>query len=69
MSRMVSRKDSDNEIYSASQLLSGMMVCNLEHQAIGHPAYWITYPDHDLEVLGSSDAVILCRFPTKSASA
>ena len=40
---MASRSDSESATYSASQEESAMMVCNLEHHAIGHPAYMMTY--------------------------
>src|SRR5687767_10561423 len=55
-------------LYSASVVLSATSDCSFEAQIIGHSAYVTTNPDRDLAIAGSSLAVTLSQFPTKSAS-
>ena len=43
----------DNAMYSASVVDSAVRVWSLDDQVMGHPAYMITHPDHDLAVMGS----------------
>ena len=65
----MSLKHCNNEMYSASQVLNSMMVCNLELHMIGQLEKVITYKDCDLAVLGSSVSICLYQLPAKSVSA
>ena len=66
---MTSRRLADSAVYSASVVLSATSVCSLDAHTMGQPAYVMMYPVRDLAVDGSTSAVVLFQFPTKSASA
>ena len=65
---IASRNAYDKPVYSLSVLLRAISVWSCDRQVIGHLAYVITYPCHDLAVSGSEDASFESQFPAKSAS-
>ena len=56
-------------MYSASVVLNAVSVCNLDCHTMGHPAYLMTNPVLDFDVLESPSAVSGFHVPQKSASA
>ena len=59
---------SEHVVYSASQIDSVILVCNLLVQTIRNPMYLMMYPVLDLAVTGSKGAVLGSNSPQKLAS-
>ena len=52
----------------ASVVERAISVCSLDAQMTGQPAYVMTHPERDLEVVGSVPTILRSNPPAKSAS-